>query len=236
MNTEQARFNMIHQQIQPCVITTASVIRTLQEIKREDFVPHEYRDFAFTDMQIPIVPISFPQNEDPNDSGSAVWNQNTEVMLSPILETALLASIDPVPGGYALEVGAGSGYFAALLSSQGFQVLTKEIRPEIAEIAKNNIEKASIKNVFVETTDGFLPGEEEVFDLIVLSGSVPFIPYEILSQLKIKGQILSITGDFPVMSAKKCMRSTVNTYQVFSLFETYVPPLRGFPGKKTFRL
>ena len=134
MNIEQARFNMIEQQIRPWEVLDPTVLDLLFVVKREDFVPEAYRALAFADMEIPI------------GQGQA--------MLAPKIEARLLQELGVRKTDKILEIGSGSGYMAALLAARGEHVVTVEINPELADGARRNLERAGVTNVAVETGDG----------------------------------------------------------------------------------
>ena len=134
MNIEQARFNMIEQQIRPWEVLDPQVLDLLFVVKREDFVPAAYRNLAFADMEIPI--------------GSG------QVMLAPRVEARLLQELGIKKTDKVLEIGTGSGYMAALLAAGAEHVVSIENRPELAEFARQNLERAGVTNVTVEVGNG----------------------------------------------------------------------------------
>ena len=134
MNIEQARFNMIEQQIRPWEVLDPQVLDLLFVVKREDFVPAAYRNLAFADMEIPI--------------GSG------QVMLAPRVEARLLQELGIKKTDKVLEIGTGSGYMAALLAAGAEHVVSIESRPELAEFARQNLERAGVTNVTVEVGNG----------------------------------------------------------------------------------
>jgi protein-L-isoaspartate(D-aspartate) O-methyltransferase len=157
MNIEQARYNMIEQQIRPWEVLDQGVLSLLAVVKREDFVPPAWRALAFADTEIPLA-----------DGG-----RDGQVMLAPKVEARLLQAMAVARHERVLEVGAGSGFMAALLSHRAQQVITLENQPALAALATANLRRAGIANASVREADGSrgLPGEAP-FDAIVLSGSV----------------------------------------------------------------
>ena len=206
MNIEQARFNMVEQQIRPWDVLDTSVLDLLYEVRREDFVPEAWRGLAFVDMEIPLG--------------------NDEVMLSPKLEARLLQELGLKKTDRVLEIGTGSGYMAALLSRLASQVTTVEIHPELAGKAAQKLQLRGHDNVKVEVGDaaqGWQPGTR--WDVIVLTGSVPVLPQAFLEALAPGGCLLAVVGDAPAMEVMRWKRDLAGNLHSETLFETVIPPL-----------
>jgi protein-L-isoaspartate(D-aspartate) O-methyltransferase len=206
MNIEQARFNMIEQQIRPWEVLDPEVLDLLFVVKREDFVPAAYRNLAFADMEIPI--------------GSG------QVMLAPRVEARLMQELGIRKTDKVLEIGTGSGYMAALLAARADHVVTVESRPEIAEFARQNLERAGVANVTIEIGDGANGwAQRGSYDAIVVSGALPSLPDALLKQLRLGGRLAAIVGEAPVMEAQLVTCSAEGVYNTINLFETVVPAL-----------
>ena len=215
MNIEQARFNMIEQQIRPWEVLDPQVLDLLFVVKREDFVPAAYRNLAFADMEIPL--------------GSG------QVMLAPRVEAKLLQELSLKKTDKVLEIGTGSGYMAALLAARAEHVVTVEARPELADFARQNLERAGIANVSLEVADGAKGWSQNgPYDAIVVSGSVPVLPDALLKQLRIGGRLAVIVGEAPVMEAQLITCTADGVYNTINLFETVIPALDGTPAKDGF--
>ncbi len=215
MNIEQARFNMIEQQIRPWDVLDPQVLDLLFVVKREDFVPAAYRNLAFADMEIPI------------GSGQA--------MLAPKIEAKMLQELGIKKTDKVLEIGTGSGYMAALLAARAEHVVTVEIRPEIAATAKENLARAGVSNVSIEVGNGINGWSQRgPYDAIVVSGSVPNVSPSLLKQLRVGGRLAVITGEAPVMEAQLITCTAEGTYNTVNLFETVVPVLDGADAKDQF--
>jgi protein-L-isoaspartate(D-aspartate) O-methyltransferase len=209
MNIEKARFNMIEQQIRPWDVLDTGVLELLAVVKREDFVPPALRSMAFFDSEVPL-----PQGQ---------------FMLPPRVEARLLQAMAPRRHERVLEIGAGSGYMAALLSHKAGQVVTLEIVPELAKLASENLRRAAVSNVqVVEPSNG-------PFDVIALSGSVASVPQSLLSQLKIGGRLTAIVGELPVMVGVLITRTGENSFETKNLFDTVAPRLSGFDEPSRFK-
>jgi len=216
MNFEQARFNMIEQQIRPWEVIDQGVLSLLAVVKREDFVPTAYRAMAFVDTEVPLP--------------------GGQSMLAPKVEARLLQELAVHKHECVLEIGAGSGYMAALLGHKAQQVTTMEINAELAAMARSNLERAAIANVNVRHADGShgLP-DEGPFDVIVLSGSVADVPPHLLAQLKVGGRLAGIVGQLPVMRAMLITRSSDHDFASVELFDTVAPRLMNFDEPSRFK-
>ena len=206
MNIEQARFNMIEQQIRPWNVLDQDVLDLLLVVKREDFVPPAYKSLAFVDTDIPLP--------------------GGEAMFSPKLEARLLQEVSLKKHETVLEIGAGSGYMAALLAYKARHVTTVEIVPELKALAEKNLANAGVGNVTVELgngAEGWTQGAP--FDVIVISGGLEVLPDAFLKQIKVGGRIAVILGQAPVMTANIITRVSDVAYDTVKVFETNVKPL-----------
>ena len=234
MNYEQARFNMIEQQIRPWEVLDSQVLALLAVIKREDFVPTAYRSLAFTDMEIPLSSHAHKQGG---------HGQPGQCMLSPKVEARILQDVAVQKHEKVLEIGTGSGYMAALLGHRGGHVISLEINSDIAETARGNLQKAGIYNAEVRTGDGAskftqsLSGSDPLkgpFDVIVLSGSVAVVPPDLLALLKIGGRLSAIVGDEPVMRATLITRVGEAAWRTTQAWDTVAPRLLNFAEPSRF--
>nr|WP_295076543.1 protein-L-isoaspartate O-methyltransferase [uncultured Roseateles sp.] len=215
MNIEQARFNMIEQQIRPWDVLDAGVLALLAVVKREDFVPAAFKTMAFMDTEIPLP--------------------GGEQMLPPRVEARLLQALNVARHEKVLEIGTGSGFMAALLGHRAQRVFSLESNPELVALAKENLRRSGVRNVVVQEQDGLagLPGEAP-FDAILLSGSVAEVPAQLLNQLKVGGRLLAIVGDAPVMRATLVTRQADKQFNSVVLFDTAAPRLHGFAEHSSF--
>ena len=218
MNLEQARRNMIEQQIRTWDVLDLDILQTLVAVRREAFVPAAYQTLAFVDTEIPL-----PQGEN---------------MLSPKLEARLLQEAAVQAHESVLEIGAGSGYMAALLAHHAKQVVTVEIVPELKALAEKNLAGYGIVNVSVALGDGargWTGSGSQQFDVIMISGSLPVMPDAFLRQLRTGGRILAVIGEAPVMSACMITRVSEDAWDTVKLFETSIKPLRNAEKPSAFR-
>ena len=216
MNIELARFNMIEQQIRPWDVLDPGVLSLLAVVKREDFVPEAYRSMAFMDTEIPLP--------------------DGQCMLAPRVEARLLQELQLQRHESVLEIGAGSGFMAALLAHRAREVITLEVSETLARMAQRNLRGAAVMNASVRHTDGAngLAGEAP-FDVIVLSGSVATVPQGLLEQLKVGGRLVAIVGDEPVMRARLFTRADAAAWSQTDLFDTVAQRLHGFAEPERFR-
>ncbi|PWB54285.1 MAG: protein-L-isoaspartate O-methyltransferase [Nitrosomonadales bacterium] len=217
MNFEQARFNMVEQQIRPWNVLDPHVLNLLLEMRREDFVPDAYRNLAFVDMEIPIG--------------------HGEVMLTPKMEARIVQELAIKKTDTVLEVGTGSGYMTALLAQQSRHVYSVEIVPELKERAAEKLRAHGVHNVTLELGDAARGWNRHGFyDVIVLTGSVPVLPEAFFASLNPGGRMFAVVGDAPTMEGKLITCLGEGACRTTDLFETTIPPLRNAlqPQRFTF--
>jgi len=225
MNYEQARFNMIEQQIRPWEVLDSQVLSLLAIVRREDFVPPAVRAMAFVDMEVPL------------------GSKPGQCMLAPKVEARILQDLAVQKHEKVLEIGAGSGYMAALLAHRAQQVITLEIDADLAQLARNNLKKAGVYNAEVRTGDGSAKLGQAVsgsdmlsgpFDVIVLSGSVAEVPPALLAMLKPGGRLSAIVGFEPMMCATLVTRVGDAAFRTTQAWDTVAPRLLNFPEPSKF--
>jgi protein-L-isoaspartate(D-aspartate) O-methyltransferase len=221
LDIEQARHNMVEQQIRPWEVLDQAVLDLLLVVRRELFVPPAFRLLAFTDMEIPL-------RIDGVDTG--------ECMFAPKVEARLLQELGLRAHEHVLEIGTGSGYMAALAAHKAQHVLTVEIKPLLAAFGAANLRRNGVHNVRVETGDGSRGWAPRApYDVIIVSGGLPVMPPELPAQLKIGGRLAAIVGEAPVMSAQIITRVTETAYETLKLFETVAKPLANALRPSAFR-
>ena len=215
MDLEQARFNMIEQQIRPWDVLDAHVLHLLSVVKREDFVPPAHKALAFVDMEIPLP--------------------GGQVMLAPRVEARLLQDLAVQKHEKVLEIGSGSGYMAALLAHRAQRVITLEIDSALTTLARSNLQRAGNHNAEVRHLDGSrgVPAEAP-FDVILLSGSLAEVPRSLLAHLKVGGRLAAIVGDEPMMRATFTTRLGDTQFRTVQPWDTVARRLRNFPEPSRF--
>lgn len=202
---EQARFNMIEQQIRTWEVLDPEVLGLLNQVPREDFVPERYKGLAFADLEIPMG--------------------YGQVMLSPKLEARMLQALGISKSETVLEIGTGSGYMTALLAKMAKEVYSVERIAELSSSAAQKLVAHGISNVILEVGDGATRWSDGSYDVIVLTGSVPLPPSAFEQQLNTGGRLLAIVGEAPVMEAILITCISAGVYSRITLFETCIPQL-----------
>jgi protein-L-isoaspartate(D-aspartate) O-methyltransferase len=216
MNIEQARFNMIEQQIRPTNVSAPEVLALLETVKRENFFPQEQKSLAFFDTNLPLV------------SGI--------LSLTPKLEARIVQEVAAKKTDTVLVVGADSGYLAALLAHQARHVTVMEAVAEVKNLAQENIAKNGITNVDVQWGDALKNSNFATFDVIVVTGSLESVPQNLQEQLNVGGRLFIVCGKAPVMTAQLVSRESELFFNTKQLFETSVPALSQMEPVSTFTL
>jgi len=215
MDMEQARYNMVEQQIRPWDVLNQNVLDLLHKVRREDFVPEAHRALAFVDMEIPL------------GHGQAMWTPKLEARV--IQELAIRAT-DGV-----LEIGTGSGYLTALLASQAAYVVSVDIVPEFTAAATQKLRAHGFDNVVLHTGDAARDWPDTAgFDVIVLTGSTPLLSEAFRRRLNVGGRLFAIVGEPPVMQAQLITCTAPGAFRSVTLFETCVAPLLNAPHPAAF--
>ena len=214
---EKARFNMVEQQIRPWEVIDPRVLSLMESLPREAFVPENYQELAYADIEIPIG--------------------RGQQMMFPRIEGRLMQALDLQPGDKVLEVGTGSGYLTACLASLAKQVVSIDIHQEFTETAAAKLEQQGLRNVTLLTGDALAaPLEEGPFDAIAVTGSLPTGQQaEIFrQQLAPGGRLFVVVGTPPVMECLLITRHEEKIFREESIFETEVPPLENAPAPVEF--
>ena len=214
MDWDNARFNMVEQQIRTWNVLDKGVLDLLLQLKREDFVPAAHRDLALVDMEIPL------------GNGVKLWQPKMEAR---VVQTVALKPTDRV-----LEIGSRTGYVAALMAKLAKHVYAVDISEEMADATRANLAKASIGNVTVEVGDAVRGWAKHApYDVIVASGSYPLAPEFLLEQLTEGGRLFAVIGEEPVMTATLFTKQGGQIKRQ-GLWETVIAPLNNAPQPERF--
>ncbi len=216
-NIEQARINMIEQQIRPWEVLDQSVLDVMATTPREAFVPARYRNLAFVDMEIPLA--------------------HGQVMMSPKVEGRMLQALEIKTTDSVLEIGTGSGFTATCMGRLGHRVHTVDLYEDFADTAKLRFDDLGITNVTCRSGDASQGwNDEQLYDVIAVTGSVPEYQPIFEPSLAVGGRLFIIVGEPPVMEAMLILRVGENEVLRSKLFETELPPLVNAVKKPEFVL
>jgi len=203
--TEAARRQMIDQQVRTWDVLDPRVLDALASVPRERFVPEAYRGVAFADAAIPIG--------------------RGQYMLPPALEGRMLQALAPMRGERALEIGTGSGFFAACLAHLTGTVDSIEIHSDLASAAARAIGEQGIARVAIETGDALAREYEAAYEVVAVTGSLPAPEPRLERALVVGGRMFVVVGSAPVMDARLVTRTGADSWLSEALFETRIEPL-----------
>ena len=209
MDMEQARTNMVEQQIRTWEVLDQEVLDLLYVVPREDFVPAQHRALAFSDLEIPL------------EEGKAAQR-----MWQPKLEARVLQELMIKRSDRVLEVGTGSGYLTALIAHRAAHVYSVEIKQALAALGRSNLERHGSDNVSLEIGDAARGWPRHApYDVIVLTGSTPVLPRSLVDELATGGRLFAVVGEAPAMSARLVTSTGPGASRSIDLFETVIAPL-----------
>jgi len=206
MNFEQARFNMVEQQVRTWEVLDGRVLQLLESTHREDFVPVRYRKMAFADIAIPL--------------------DHEQNMMKPVVEGRLLQALELQPDETVLEIGTGSGFITACLAKLAKRVVSVDIHEQFTIEVAAKLKDKKIDNVELKTGDvmsGWQP--EQAHDVVVVTGSVQDIPDQFRGWVNPRGRLFVVCGDQPAMEAKLLTKLNATEWHEESLFETVLARL-----------
>ena len=213
-NAEQARFNMIEQQVRPWDVLDFRVLAALGAVRREDFVPQALREQAFSDTMLPIG--------------------HGQVMMPPVVEGRMLQALDVQPGEQVLEIGTGTGFTAACMTHMGGSVTSVDIFDDLAKGARESLSAHGFA-VAVEVGDASTGWDDgKRYDVIAITGAMTAIPESYKKKLNEGGRLFVIVGVAPVMQAMLVTREPEEQWNIESLFETSLPHLVHAEPKPAF--
>ena len=204
MNLDQARFNMVEQQIRPWDVLAPAVLDAILNMPRHHFVAESQQTLAYTDVALPIG--------------------EGQKMMEPRLEAKMIQALDLKKNETILEIGTGSGYVTALLCKLGASVRSIDYFESLSEQAKSRLLKEKIGNSILESGDAFNPQWSPVsdYDVVVITGAITEVPSHIQAHVKPGGRLFAIIENDGVKTATLMTRFDDESWVTESLFETEV--------------
>lgn len=217
MDIEQARINMIEQQIRPWDVLDVDVLKVLEETPREKYVPSQYTKLAFSDLEIPL--------------------KHSQFMMAPKVEARMLQALQITSNDKVLEIGTGSGFITACLAKLSHYVETIEYYSDISSNAQSILEQQTIDNVKFIQGDALTDLDfNQKFDVIAVTASMPTYNNIFDKLLADNGRMFLIVGKAPVMQAQLITRIDSDGLDFSNLFETNLGPLVGIKEPQVFQL
>ena len=213
--SDAARRQMIDQQVRSWDVLDPRVLETLAAVPREHFVPEAYRGVAFADTSIPIG--------------------HGEFMLPPKIEGRMLQALDLARGDRVLEIGTGTGFFAACLEYLCGDVESIEIHAGLADGAMRALAALGVTRVKLACADALDRSFEPRYQAIAVTGSLPVYDPRFERALALGGRLFVVVGSAPVMEARLVTRTAVDAWLAETLFETSIEPLRNATPVARFR-
>jgi len=215
MGLEQARFNMIEQQIRPWDVLDQGILDLLLEVPRDHFVDELHQGLAYADTAIALG--------------------HGQVMMHPKIEARMLQALQIHPTDRALEIGTGSGFVTALLANLAHHVTSVDIHADFTEQARQRLKALAINNISLKTGDAAQGWDEgQLYDVIAITGSLPVLPDAFKKIMNRGGRLFAILGEAPVMEAVLIRRIGNNEWTQENLFETELPALLNARAPSTF--
>lgn len=214
MDMLTARHNMVTQQLQPHGVDE-HVLKVFAEIPREQFLPARYKDIAYADTNVPIG--------------------NGKVLLAPDILGRLTQALNLQGHEEVLEIESGTGYLTAILAKLSLHVTSVESIKPLALLSNKNLYALNIKNFEIISGDMQTALQSHgAFDVVVITGSLHFVPHLFASQLTIGGKLFAVVGRDTCMHA--CIFTRINEREWYrtTLFETVIPPLREITNATAF--
>jgi len=208
MDIKQARKNDNEQQIRPWGGLNVRANQALSDIPRENFVPEEYLNLVFADIEVPLI--------------------DGAKMFSPKIEGRILDSLDIQGHETVLEIGTGSGYFTSVLAKLSQSVVTIELDEQLSELAQNKVKELNLNNITFINDDALAHNfDNEQYDTIVIGCALPNKNENFFRLLKPGGKLFMVVGAINQMQATLIQRTNENEWLSKSLFETHLDYMKG---------
>jgi protein-L-isoaspartate(D-aspartate) O-methyltransferase len=213
MTIDEQRDAMVEKQIEARGIGDRHVLDAMRAVPRGTFVPDPLAEFAYEDAPLPI------------DAGQTI---SQPYIVALMIEAAKIGSGDRV-----LEIGAGSGYAAAVMSRIAHRVHAIERHADLADFARERLARLGYGNVVVRTANGTNGWPENApFDVILVSGGAPEVPRPLCAQLAVGGRLIILIGDADLQHLIRVTRVGVDAYEEEDLGALHFVPLIGEHGWK----
>jgi len=205
IHLETAKRQMLGQQIRAWEVFDERVLSAIEAVPRERFVPSEFRDLAFADIELPLP--------------------HGQRMMAPKVEGRLLQALQLEASDRVLEIGTGSGYLTACLARLAGEVVSVEYFPDMVETARAKLAEMTDIDVEVHAADAMTLDYSAEFDAIAVTGSVPELDEHFIRMLRPGGRLFIIVGRPPVMEVRLVRMHHGGRWTEESLFETLITPL-----------
>ena len=205
MNTDFARRQMVEQQVRTWDVFDAAILRVLNEVPREQFVPAGFESLAFAETELPIG--------------------HGQLMMTPNVEGRLLQALAIQRSDTVLEVGTGTGFLTACLARLADSVTSIDIHDDFLELATANLADTGISNFRLQIMNAMRELPHETYDAIAVTGSIEVLDPRFQQALKPGGRLFVVVGNTPSMDALLIRRTGDNDWRTSRLFETVLPAL-----------
>ncbi|RUM95509.1 protein-L-isoaspartate O-methyltransferase [Pseudaminobacter arsenicus] len=216
----EQRVKMVDGQIRTTDVTDAALLAAMLSVPREAFVGAGLRDLAYIDDDIQIA--------------AAAEGRPARYLMEPSPFAKLVQLAQITPADFVLDIGAGTGYAAAILSRLASSVVALESDPALAEAAGATLSELGYDNVAVVQgvlNEGY--GAEAPYDVILLGGAVETIPAALFDQLKEGGRLVAVEGQGNAGTARLFLK-TAGIVTSRSAFNAAIRPLPGFERTPVF--
>lgn len=221
IDAAQQRKTMVESQVRPSDVTDRRIIRAMLDTPREAFVPAALRSLAYmdTELKLPAADRSVPPR----------------ALMAPRVLSKLLQLASIEPGDVVLDVGAATGYSAAVIAKLAETVVALEVDDRLADEATQALSRLQLDNVaVVKGALGKGYPQEGPYDAIILEGSVPDVPQGLLEQLNNGGRLVVVIGDGAFGNAVVYQRNGPAIGRTIG-FDAGAPPLPGFETPRPFK-
>jgi len=205
-NFDEERKNMVEKQLITRGLKSPAVLDAMSNVPRHLFVPENLRIAAYDDGPLPI--------------GLG------QTISQPYIVAYMTEQLELLPGMKVLEIGAGSGYQAAILAYLKCQVYTMELLEAHADRARQTLVECGYDNVTVKHGNGYLGWAEEApFDAIIVTAAPDFIPETLLEQLKDNGRMIIPVGEVHAVQTLKLLKKDGYGYTAKDLIPVRFVPM-----------